>query len=110
MSYNKELIQKLAICAAACENCMDACLSEDDISMMVPCIRLDRDCAKICQLTASFISANSQHALHVLKECIEICGQCADECEKHEHEHCQQCAEACKACAEACRGYLVSKS
>ena len=105
MSYNRELIQKLAECAAACENCMDSCLSEENIGMMVRCIRLDRDCAKICQLTASFITSHSEHAMHVIKECIEICEQCAAECEKHDHNHCQECARACRECAEACKSY-----
>jgi hypothetical protein len=41
----------------------------------------------------------------VLRECIEICQRCADECGKHDHDHCQQCAEACRACVEACRSY-----
>ncbi|HEU5147385.1 MAG TPA: four-helix bundle copper-binding protein [Chryseosolibacter sp.] len=32
---------------------------------------------------------------------------CAEECNKHNHEHCKVCAEACLACAEACHA-LVS--
>lgn len=105
MNNNGELIQKLAECAAACENCLNSCLSEEDVKMMVKCIRLDRDCAKICQLTSSFVSSHSEHAQHLIKECIEICDQCASECGQHQHEHCQKCAKACKACAEACRNF-----
>jgi len=46
MCYYKELNQKLAECAAACENCLGSCLSEEDISMMVKYIRQERDGAK----------------------------------------------------------------
>ena len=109
MSYKKGLMQciskKLADCAAACEKCMDSCLFEDDLNMMVKCIRLDRDCAKICQLTASFIASDSQHAQHVIIACIVIWEQCAVECGNHDDEHCQKCAQKCEECAEACRNY-----
>lgn len=108
MAYNNKIMQQLAACAAACERCADACLDEDDIHMMVPCIRLDRDCAKICYTTASFIASNSAHAKHLAKECEEICRACADECGKHKHEHCKQCAEACRHCAEACKSFLAA--
>lgn len=102
---NRAVLDALARCVAACEYCADACLSEDNIQMMVPCIRLDRDCADICRVTAAFIARNSPHAPHLMKECIELCQKCHDECAKHQHDHCKQCAEACKACLEACKSY-----
>jgi hypothetical protein len=27
---------------------------------------------------------------------------CAQECAKHQHDHCQKCAESCRQCADAC--------
>lgn len=102
---NQEVLDALSRCIAACELCADACLDEKDIKMMVPCIRLDRDCADICRLTAAFIARGSDHAMHVLKECIEICQQCHDECANHPTDHCMQCAQACQACIEACQNY-----
>ena len=104
-TQNKELLQKLAACAAACESCMDACLSEEDIKKMVNCIRTDRDCAKICMVTSSFIASNSEHAPHLVKECQEICRLCAEECEQHEMDHCQECARACWEAERACKNY-----
>ena len=50
---HQDVLDALARCVAACEYCATACLGEDDIAMMVPCIRLDRDCADICHLTAA---------------------------------------------------------
>ncbi|WP_017730681.1 four-helix bundle copper-binding protein [Nafulsella turpanensis] len=104
---NKQLLEKLAHCAAACENCADACLDEDNIKMMVKCIRLDRDCAKICMLTHSFVASNSPHAKHVAKECLEICRLCGEECSKMEADHCKECARACKECEDACKAFLA---
>lgn len=105
-NMENEFIEKLARCAAACESCMDACLDESDVKKMVQCIRTDRDCARICQVTASFVASNSSHAEHLVKECQEICRQCAEEFEKHDMEHCQACAQACRECEEACKNYL----
>lgn len=102
---NKDLIQTLVNCAATCEMCADACLDEDNIKMMVNCIRLDRDCAKICYTTASLLASNSNNVQHLLESCAEICKMCGDECEKHKMDHCQECARACKECEEACRSY-----
>ena len=105
LQTNQTILDALARCIAACEMCSDACLHEDHVHMMVPCIELDRDCADICRLTSAFIARGSQHAQHVIKECIEICQKCADECGKHQHDHCQYCAEACRKCVEACQQY-----
>ncbi len=102
---NRRVLDALANCIAHCEYCADACLSEDNIQPMVPCIRLDRDCADICRLTAAFIARSSPHAPHVLKECLEICQKCHDECARHQHDHCQACAKACLECLDACRAY-----
>ena len=112
MNYNdnKDLITALQACIAACNHCTIACLDEDDVKMMTSCIKLDIDCAEICQLTLNFITRSSVHASHLLGECAEICNACADECEKHaKHgmQHCRDCAEACRKCASAC-GEMVT--
>ncbi|HKR06979.1 MAG TPA: four-helix bundle copper-binding protein [Bacteroidia bacterium] len=99
---HKEIIRQLNDCANECNHCFNACLQEDDVKMMARCIELDRDCADICQLTASMLARNSEHAHHLLKECADICEACAEECAKHKNEHCKSCAEACRKCAEAC--------
>ena len=101
---NQRLIDALAKCVAECNHCAIACLQEQDVKMMQRCIRLDLDCAEICNLAISFVARGSEHAEHILRECGEICKACAEECEKHNHmEHCKRCAEACRECAEACQ-------
>lgn len=105
MNQHKEILEKLARCAATCENCMDSCLGEDNVKMMVECIRLDRDCAKICALTASYIASRSAYAQSLVKQCAQICRACAEECVKHEADHCQECARMCRECEEACNSF-----
>lgn len=103
-SINSKLISALNNCANACNHCTTACLGEADVKMMTDCIRLDIDCAAICSVTASFIGRGSVHGKHLLKECAELCGLCAAECEKHKHmQHCIVCAEACRACEKECK-------
>jgi hypothetical protein len=99
---HKELIQKLLNCMLACEHCASACLQEEDVQMMTRCISLDRDCADICTQGARLLQRDSVIAHQYLVLCEEICRLCANECSKHNHDHCQQCAQACSICAEAC--------
>lgn len=99
---NIQLEQLLLDCAMACEHCAASCLREDDIKNMAVCISLDRDCSDVCILGAKLLRRDSPVARQYLLFCEEVCRMCADECSKHEHDHCQQCAKACIACAEAC--------
>lgn len=101
-----KLLNALHECSRACYHCSVSCLREKDVKMMTECIRLDMDCAQICDVTAAFICRESRHAHHLLKECAEICHKCAEECGKHAHlEHCKECAEACRNCAALCETY-----
>lgn len=97
-------------CAQACSACADACLGERDIAMLMRCIRLDQDCADICIATGRILSRQQQPDLRILgrqiHSCLLACEVCAEECGKHQHEHCRACAEACRACANACRDVL----
>ena len=99
------ILEALNRCIIACENCITGCLGEEHVQMMARCIAFDRDCADICRLTAAFIARRSEHASHVIKECIEICQKCYQECSQHQDDHCQECGAACQACVEACRTY-----
>ena len=39
----------------------------------------------------------------MLESCASVCDACADECERHDHDHCKLCAEMCRECARDCR-------
>lgn len=99
----EELLRTLHECMEACNHCFDACLQEDDVQMMAGCIRLDRECADMCGYLEQAITRKSPFVKELASVCAIICEACAAECEKHDHEHCQQCAKACFDCAEACR-------
>ena len=105
---NQQLIEMLNNCVASCNYCTASCLNEDDVKMMVECIRLDMDCAEICRTTANLLARGSEHGSHLLQECAEICSKCASECEKHAPQmaHCKACAEACRKCEDACKKAL----
>lgn len=105
---NEKLITTLYDCVAKCNYCADACLDEDNIKMMVECIRLDRICAAACQAAALALTTNSKSDIRsLIKACEEACRKCGDECAKHETQHCKDCAEACKRCEEACKQFAA---
>jgi hypothetical protein len=97
---NQEIIRELNACTDECNHCYNECLNEKDVTMLARCIELDRECADICQWTASFLARDSEHAHDLIQLCAKICEACADECTKHDMEHCRQCARACRACSE----------
>jgi hypothetical protein len=88
--------------ALTCEQCATECADEKDAAMMVRCIDLDEKCALVCKAAADLMSRGGEHVELLCSACAEICNACADECEKHEFDHCKRCAEACRACAEEC--------
>jgi hypothetical protein len=101
MNHTK-LLHELNACTIVCNICYNACLNEEDVTMMAHCIELARECADICQLTASLLTRDSQNIDRFLSLCSEICNTCAGECEKHAYEHCRKCAQVCLKCAEMC--------
>ncbi len=108
-------IAALYECAQACTACADACLSEDQVADQIRCIRLNQDCADVCETTGRVLTRQTEldPALTraLLEACIQACRTCAQECEHHAEmgmEHCRVCAEACRRCEEACAGLLDS--
>lgn len=99
------LMDALLKCQKACNNCFDACLNEDNVDMMAECIRSDRECADMCGIVLDYAQRDSKILPELLQACIKSCEACADECEDHDHDHCQRCAKACRACAEECKAY-----
>lgn len=93
-----------ARCARDCEQCVAACLREDDGTQLAECMRLGMDCAEACWAAASYLSRRSTFELDVCQLCAEICTACAAECERHASlDFCQKCASSCRACAKKCR-------
>jgi len=101
MTMNK-IYQELNACAAVCNICNSASLSEGNVTALARCIELTRECAELCQLTASLLTRHSANTDKFLRLCSEVCEVCAEECEKHDHQHCQRCAGVCHRCSEMC--------
>jgi hypothetical protein len=101
-------IQTVFECADACLACADACLAEENVQDLVRCIRINTDCAEICEVTGKLLSRQTEADSAViraqLQACLAACQACAEECDKHAqmHEHCRICALACRECEEAC--------
>ena len=112
------LIECIRACfdgAQACTACADACLGERQVQQLTRCIRLNLDCADVCETTGRVLSRQTAFepsaARALLQACAQICRVCGDECEQHgQHgmEHCRVCAEACRRCEQAC-DTLLSK-
>lgn len=103
------VIEQALECAQICRACADSCLAEEQIAMLRQCIRLDLDCADVCDTTAKLAGrrtgSNEELILNMLQVCADACAKCAEECERHagKHEHCRICAETCRRCETACR-------
>lgn len=101
-------IEECYSCAQSCTSCADACLGEENVGALAQCIRLNLDCADICNITgriATRRTGSDQEVIHrMLNTCATACRLCADECETHAkmHAHCRICAAACRACMKAC--------
>ncbi|MDX9974527.1 MAG: four-helix bundle copper-binding protein [FCB group bacterium] len=112
----QECVEACAECGQTCAACADACLGEDQVKMLVRCIRLNLDCAEICLATGAVLirqtEANDAILREQLRACATACRVCGDECQNHAdmHEHCRVCAESCRRCEEACNGLMEAIS
>lgn len=120
-NVDQELLAKaidaIVDCGNTCTQCADACLSEAALSPeLAKCVRLNLDCADVCEATSRVISRQTEYDAEVsrllLQACAATCRSCGDECEGHaEHmEHCRICAESCRRCEDACRELLAAMS
>ena len=105
-------IDILVECANTCTQCADACMSEQDLSPLAKCIRLNMDCADVCTATSRVVSRQTEYDANVtrplLEACAAACKSCGDECSQHASHmaHCKVCAESCRQCEAACRELL----
>lgn len=95
-------------CVAACNHCAASCLDEKKVEALSVCIRLYLECASICKSAAELMSFGSNYANAAGQLCADICLACAEECEKHNMDHCRQCAVTCRLCADECAGMIAA--
>lgn len=105
-------IDQCYACAQTCISCADACLAEQSVQELKQCIRLDLDCADVCDATGALATRRTGSNERVLRSGLELCAlacqTCAEECDKHaqKHEHCRICADACRSCQRACEAAM----
>jgi len=61
--------------------------------MLIRCIRLNLDCADVCDATGRLISRQTEPDWGLLRAqlqaCVAACQICGAECERHAGRHCQ---------------------
>ena len=101
-------VRHAMFCAAICNSCADACSAEK--MDMRQCIRTCMDCADICDATFKVAmrrtGSNELLLQEMLQLCVTACDICAEECAKHDNDHCRRCAEMCRECARDCRAAI----
>ena len=101
-------VEECCSCAQTCTSCADACLAEDMVKSLTQCIRLNLDCADVCNTTGRLATrrtgSDEEMIRRMLDTCAAACQLCGDECDMHasKHEHCRICAAACRECIQAC--------
>lgn len=104
-----ECLEACMECMETCAACADACLAEKNADKLKKCIRLNQDCADICDAMCSILSRQTETEWAIIRDMMEAmatcCRMCAEECEKHASmmEFCKICAEACRRCERSCR-------
>jgi hypothetical protein len=88
--------------AQASEWCATKCIEMGD-EKMSRCIKLCRDVADVTILHARMMARDSTYSSDLAATCAKLCTACAEECEQHEHEHCQVCAKVLRECADSCQ-------
>ena len=99
---NDSLVGVCLECVEACSFCAASCLNEENVAELTKCMQLDLECCAICKATAQLLTLQSNHSNAACQLCADICIACAEECEKHHHDHCRRCAAFCRECAEKC--------
>lgn len=101
-------VRHAMFCAAICNSCADACVAEE--MDMRQCVRTCLDCADICEAAYRVATRRTGTNEIVLREmlqaCVTACDICAEECDRHDNDHCALCAEMCRECARDCRAAL----
>ncbi|SRR6266540_3528588 len=109
-----ELLTSIVECGQTSTVCADACLAEEMRNDLVRCIRLNQDCADLCEVTARILARQVQPDFALIRSQVQTlalaCSACARECTSHasKHEHCRICSEACRRCENACNMFVKS--
>lgn len=102
----QQALQQFFEAAKVCEWCADRCAEEGQ--GMAECIRLCRDVADIASLNARFIARDSAAGPELAEVFTRFAQECARECARHPHGHCQDCARVLGQAVQSVQQMLQS--
>ena len=106
LSVNMEQAIEAALeCHRMTLNSLQHCLSLGGKHSDRKHVNLMKECADICQVSASFMIEGSDFAHDICGVCARICDACANHCAVVDDQDAMMklCITACRKCAESCR-------
>jgi hypothetical protein len=103
----ESLLRTVQDCEAMCEQTLTAVSGMPDVEIRTMQLRLLRDCADICGLTAKYIARDSMFTKALANLCADVCDVCGCECAKFPDCISQHCAQVCFHCARECRMFAM---
>lgn len=105
--HQPPILMTIQDCEAMCEHMTTFLKRKKDVQSRVLQLKLLRDCADICTLTAKYIARNSGFAKCTANLCAFICEVCGKECLKFPDRESQNCGRICLNCARECRDFAM---
>ena len=110
-AHHPELTKLALDCVGLGEACVAHCiklLGTGDTSL-ANCLTAVNAMLPMCGTLARYAAADAKRLKDLAAVCIDVCDDCAKECEKHpEHAECKACGEACVACIDACKELIAA--
>lgn len=103
--HHPELTKQALNCVGLGEACVEHCIrvmSTGDTSL-TDCLIAVNAMLPLCATLARYAASDAKRLKELAGVCIDVCDDCAVECEKHADHH-----EECKVCGEACRDLITS--
>lgn len=97
-------------CLRDCLDCYEVCIRTEEHCLEMggrhvqpEHLRLLRDCAAICRVSADFLLRGSAQAAALCRVGSDICRSCAEDCGHFSGDsEMKRCAEQCLRCADSC--------
>lgn len=99
-------------CVGRGEACVAHCIQvmgEGDTSLR-DCLTSVNEMLPMCATLARYAAVDAKRLKRLARVCIDVCDDCAAECEKHARDHveCKVCGEACRFLIEACKDLVAA--
>lgn len=110
-SPHKDLIAAAKNCGKVGDVCLKHCirLTKAGDKSIAKCMETVRAMLPVCAAMAQLASLDAKRVKELAAVCVAVCGDCEDECRKHEfhHRECKACAESCAAMVKEARKLLT---